>query len=105
MSHIYAKKATAVAQIFPQKNLIVHLLAVNTFLVSTSSPSSSPYQFGTSVLSSPNPLFLPTSATSSAASCLFGVIPALNGQVQYSNGQQLGPFPSGTNATAVCNSG
>lgn len=85
----------------------------NSFLVTGGNSAYSPYAFGG--MSTQNPLFLPAttsptssslfSTTMSAASCLFGVLPPLNGQVQYANGQLLGPFPAGSSARLVCNQG
>ncbi|KHN77215.1 Sushi, von Willebrand factor type A, EGF and pentraxin domain-containing protein 1 [Toxocara canis] len=46
-----------------------------------------------------------TRSASGAAQCVFGIGPPVNGRVHYSNGALLGPFPSGTSAGVVCNSG
>ncbi|KAI6241425.1 Sushi, von Willebrand factor type A, EGF and pentraxin domain-containing protein 1 [Aphelenchoides fujianensis] len=35
-----------------------------------------------------------------AGSCLAGILPPLNGRVTYSTGSPIGPYPSGTSATA-----
>ncbi|KAF7639830.1 hypothetical protein Mgra_00000750 [Meloidogyne graminicola] len=37
--------------------------------------------------------------------CLFGPLTPLNGRLQFSNGQTIGPFPAGTTATLLCNAG
>ncbi|KAL7072176.1 hypothetical protein ACQ4LE_008890 [Meloidogyne hapla] len=51
----------------------------------------------------PNP-FSVTPTIGGQGTCLFGPI-ALNGRVQFSNGQTIGPFPAGTTATLLCNAG
>lgn len=37
--------------------------------------------------------------------CGFGIAGVINGNVQYSQGGMLGPYPAGTVATLVCNPG
>ena len=44
-------------------------------------------------------------STGGQRSCLVGIGTPLNGQIAYSNGAIVGPFPQGTVASVICNAG
>uniref|UniRef100_A0A0K0FR40 Sushi, von Willebrand factor type A, EGF and pentraxin domain-containing protein 1-like n=1 Tax=Strongyloides venezuelensis TaxID=75913 RepID=A0A0K0FR40_STRVS len=60
--------------------------------------------FGTTTIGLGN-LINPTTASLTTEQCLSGVIDPLNGRISYSSGTTFGPFPAGTVATLICNTG